>query len=148
MYVYGTCCSMSVVVTVWGLWEVCCVAAVVKDGGVLKCVVCVRYVIDVLYSDACSFSCSCIGSVSISSGRCMFVSCVHHVAVFNAAFSMTRILLMLVEYVRGDHIEEAYSRVGFMTVLYVAISVSFCLPHPVVVSAFVICSGLCACSEM
>ena len=24
----------------------------------------------------------------------------------------------------------------------------FCLPHPVAVSAFVICSGLCACTEM
>ena len=27
-------------------------------------------------------------------------------------------------------------------------SVSFCLPHPVAVSAFVICRGLCACTEM
>ena len=27
-------------------------------------------------------------------------------------------------------------------------SVSFCLPHPVAVSAFIICSGLCACTEM
>ena len=27
-------------------------------------------------------------------------------------------------------------------------SVSFCLPHPVRVTAFMICSGLCACSEM
>ena len=27
-------------------------------------------------------------------------------------------------------------------------SVSFCLPHPVAVSAFIICSGLCACIEM
>ena len=26
--------------------------------------------------------------------------------------------------------------------------VSFCLPHPVAVSAFMICSGLCACTEM
>ena len=26
--------------------------------------------------------------------------------------------------------------------------VSFCLPHPVAVSAFIICSGLCACTEM
>ena len=28
------------------------------------------------------------------------------------------------------------------------ISVSFCLTHPVAVSAFIICSGLCACTEM
>ena len=27
-------------------------------------------------------------------------------------------------------------------------SVSFCLPHPVAVSAFMICRGLCACIEM
>ena len=27
-------------------------------------------------------------------------------------------------------------------------SVSFCLPHPVAVSAFMICRGLCACAEM
>ena len=27
-------------------------------------------------------------------------------------------------------------------------SVSFCLPHPVAVSAFMICSGLCVCTEM
>ena len=27
-------------------------------------------------------------------------------------------------------------------------SVSFCLPHPVAVIAFMICRGLCACTEM
>ena len=27
-------------------------------------------------------------------------------------------------------------------------SVSFCLPHPVEVSAFMICRGLCTCTEM
>ena len=35
-----------------------------------------------------------------------------------------------------------------LTVLRVAMSVSFCLPHPVAVSAFMICRGLCACTEM
>ena len=44
--------------------------------------------------------------------------------------------------------EEAYSRAGLMTALSVAMSVSFCLPHPVAVSAFIICSDLCACTEM
>ena len=76
------------------------------------------------------------------------VSCVHPVAVLNAAFCMTCSLLMLVEDAGGDHMEEAYSRAGFMTALQVAMSVSFCLPHPVAVSAFIICSGLCACTEM
>ena len=69
-------------------------------------------------------------SVSVSSCRCMFLSCVHPVAVLNAAFSMTCSLLMLIEDAIGDHTEEAYSRAGLITALYVATSVSFCLPHP------------------
>ena len=59
---------------------------------------------------------------------CMFVSCVHHVAVLNDAFCMPCNLLMLVEDTRGDHMEEAYSRAGLMTALLLAMSVSFCLP--------------------
>ena len=47
----------------------------------------------------------------------VFVSCVHPVAVLNAAFGMSCSLLMLVEYARGDHMEEAYSRAGLITVL-------------------------------
>ena len=70
------------------------------------------------------------------------VSCVHPVAILNAAFCMTCSLLMLVEDERGDHMEEAYSRASLMMSLLVAISVSFCLPHPVAVSAFIICRGL------
>ena len=59
-----------------------------------------------------------MGSVSVSSSSCcMFVSCVHHVAVFNAAFCMTFSLLMLVEDGRGDYMEEAYARVGLITAL-------------------------------
>ena len=43
-----------------------------------------------------------MGSVSVSSCRCcMFVSCVHPVAVLNAAFCMTCSLLMLFEDARG-----------------------------------------------
>ena len=58
------------------------------------------------------------GSVSVSSCRCcMFVSCVHPVAVLNAAFCMTCSLLMLVEDAIGDHTEEAYSRAGLITAL-------------------------------
>ena len=90
-----------------------------------------------------------MGSMIVSSCRFgMFVSCVHPVAVLNAAFCMTCRLLMLVEHSRGDHTEEAYSRAGLITALWVAMSVSFCLPHPAVVSAFMICRGLCACTEM
>ena len=59
-----------------------------------------------------------MGSVSVSScRRCMFVSCVHPVAILNAAFCMTCSFLMLVEVARGDHMEEAYARAGHMTVL-------------------------------
>ena len=60
-----------------------------------------------------------MGSVSVSSCRCcMFVSCVHNVAVLNAAFCITFRLLMLVEDTRGDHIEETNSRAGRITDLY------------------------------
>ena len=56
-----------------------------------------------------------MGSVNVSSCRCcMFVSCVHPVAVLNAAFCMTCSLLMLVEDAIGDHTEEAYSRAGLI----------------------------------
>ena len=90
-----------------------------------------------------------MGSASVSSCRCcMFVSCVHPVAVLNAVFCMTCNLLMLVEDAIGGHTEEAYSRVGLKTTFYVAMSVSLGLPHPVAVSAFMICRGLCACTEM
>ena len=59
-----------------------------------------------------------MGSVSVSSCRwCMFVSCVHHVAVLNAEIYMTCSLLMLVEDAIGDHTEEAYSRAGLITAL-------------------------------
>ena len=49
-------------------------------------------------------------SVSVLSCRwCMFVSCVHPVAVLNVAFCMTFSLLMLVEDTRGDHTPEPVS---------------------------------------
>ena len=100
--------------------NVCCVATVVKDSwflslGVLKYVVCLCKGYDgcCLYCDAWSCRCSCMGSMNVSSWRCcMFMSCVHPVAVLNAAFCMTCSLLMLVEDARGDHMEEAYSRAG------------------------------------
>lgn len=71
-----------------------------------------------LSCDACSCKCSCVGRMFVSSCRCcVFVSCVHPVAVLNAAFCMTCSLLMLVEDATGDHMEEAYSRDGLMTAL-------------------------------
>ena len=47
----------------------------------------------------------------------MFVSGVPHVAVLSAAFCMSCRLLIMVEDVRGDHMEEAYIRSGLMTAL-------------------------------
>ena len=59
-----------------------------------------------------------MGSVNVSSCICcMFVSCVHPVAVINAVFCMTCSLLMLVEDTRGDHMEEAYFRARLMNAL-------------------------------
>ena len=57
-----------------------------------------------------------MGSMSVSSCR-WFVSCVHPVAVLNAAFCMTCSLLMMVKDAVGDHTEEAYSRAGLITAL-------------------------------
>ena len=63
--------------------------------------VCVKGVMDVvfcLYCDAWSCRCSCMGSMGVSSCRCcMFLSCMHPVAVLNAELCMTCSLLMLVE---------------------------------------------------
>ena len=64
-----------------------------------------------LNCEAWSCRCSGMGSVIVSSCRCcMFVSCVHPVAVLNASFGMTCSLL-------GAHMEEAYSRSDLITAL-------------------------------
>ena len=48
---------------------------------------------------------------------CVFVACVHPVAVLNTAFCMTCSLFMLVEDAIGDHTKEAYSRADLITAL-------------------------------
>ena len=74
--------------------------------------VCVGDVMDVVFS-VCfvrhgAVRCWCTGSVSVSACiYCMFVACVHPVAVLNTGFCMPCILLRLVEDARGDHMEEA-----------------------------------------
>ena len=88
--------------------------------------VCVGDVMDVVFS-VCIVRRGAVGArvwgvphfkAGVSSCRCcMFVSCVHPVAVLNAAFCMTCSLLMLVEDAIGDHTEEAYSRAGLITAL-------------------------------
>ena len=93
--------------------------------------VCVRSVMNVVIS-VCIVTRGAVGArvweVFCHSFRCcMFVSCVHPVAVLNAEFCITCSSLMLVEDARGNHMKKAYSRA---------------------MSAFIICSGLCACIEM
>ena len=109
MYVYMVhvcfyvCCSDCV-----GFCEnVCCVAGILKDS--VSALECLWRGCDVfVYCFNCEAS-SCrlsrMGSVRVLSCICcMFVSCVHPVAVLNAAFCMTCSLLMLVEDERGDHV--------------------------------------------
>ena len=81
-----------------------------------------------LYCDACSCRCSCMGNLSVPSCKCcMFVSCVHIVAVGNVAFSITCSLLLLVDDARGDHMEETYSRTGLMSCIAVTLAPSHSL---------------------
>ena len=61
--------------------------------------------------------CVCVGDVMDVVFSVCIVSCVHPVAVLNAAFCMTCSLLMLVEDAIGDHTGEAYSRAGLITAL-------------------------------
>ena len=85
--------------------------------------VCVGDVMDVVFS-VCIVRRGAVGA-RVWGGECKcfvmqmlyVVSCVHHVAVLNAAFCMTCSLLMLVEDAIGDHTEEAYSRAGLITAL-------------------------------
>ena len=104
---------------------------------------------EVVNGEVWSSRCSYIESMSVPTYKCfMFVSCVHPVAVINAAFCMTCSLLMLVENARGDHMEEAFSRASLMTALWVGMGVVFCFPHAVAGSVFIICGGLCTYTEI
>ena len=86
-----------------------------------------------LYCEAWSCRCLCMGSVSVSSCRCcMFVSCVHPVAVLNVVFCMTCSLLMLVMDARGDHIYFVGSHECLL------VSTTSCCSE-----CFMICRGLC-----
>ena len=87
----------------------CCIAAVVENSGFLSLGV-LKYVVCLCRG--------CDGCVSVSPCICcMFVFCVHHVAVLQAVFFMTCSALMLVEDKRGDHMKEAYSRASLITAL-------------------------------
>ena len=98
------------------------------------------------YCAACSWRCSLIGSMWVSSCKCcMFVSVVQPVAMRRALFCMIWSLLTFVCERVGDHVGEAYSRMGRGIALYVAMIVSFCLPHlvEVVVRVFSVLCRRC-----
>ena len=84
-----------------------------------------------------------MGSMSVSSCRCcMSVSCVRPVAVLDAAFCTTCSLVMLVE--DGRRILQSRSHdclVGSHECLLL-------LSHAVPMSVFIICRGVCACTDM
>ena len=91
--------------------------------------------------DVCSWRCSFMGRVCVSSCRCcLFVSVVHPVAIVSAVLCVISSLLMFVPDASGDHMVETCSSMGLVMGLYVAMIVSFCFPHHVVdVSALNIC---------
>ena len=73
----------------------------------------------------------------------MFVSCVHPVAVLNAAFCMTCSLLMLVKDAIGDHTEEAYS-VALLMCLFVLCVACLIVFVNCLVKQFAMCVGVVA----
>ena len=87
-----------------------------------------------------------MGSVSVSSCICcMCVSCVHPVAVLNAAFCMTCSLLMLVKDARGDHMEGILQSRSHNCIVGIHECLLLFTLSPVAVSAFMICRGLFIC---
>ena len=81
-----------------------------------------------LICDACSWKCSLMGRVCVSSCRCcVFVSVVQPVAILSEVFCVICTLLMFVSDASGDHMVEAYSSMGHVMALYVAMIVSLCL---------------------
>ena len=128
--------------------NVCSVAAVVKDSvfslGFLKYVVCLCKGCDgccvfCLYCDAWSCRCSGMGSMSVSSCRCcLFVSCVHHVAVLNAAFCMTcsSFLICVCMFI----VSKSFSHISSVTVIVRAGGAIWLNPFATVL--FSVCSAI------
>ena len=81
-----------------------------------------------------------MGRLCVSSCRCsVFVSVVHPVAILSAVFCVICSWLMFVSDASGDHMVEAYSSMGLVMALFVAMIVTSCFPHVVDVSAVSIC---------
>ena len=93
MLLYGVCFLR--------LGIVCCV--------VRQCSGCVGCCDFCLMCDACSWRCSFMGSVCVSSCRCcVFVSVVHPVAILNAVFCVICSLLMFVSDAISNHMVVLY----------------------------------------
>ena len=76
----------------------------------------------------------------------MLVSRVHPVAILRAVFCTVCMAWMFVLDAMGYQTVPAYSRTGSVMALYVVVSVSFCFPHCVDVSAlsmFMVFLALC-----
>ena len=83
-------------------------------------------------------------------GICRNVCCVAAVIKNTVSFSLVvlKYVVCLCSGCDGCCVFLFVLRAGLITALYVAMIVSFCLPHPVAVSAFMICRVLCGCTEM
>ena len=85
------------------------------SGCCLLCSVCVGCCDFCLNCDACSWRCSFMGRVCVSSCRCcVFVSVVHPVAILNAVICVICSFLMFVSDASGDHIVDTFSRMGLV----------------------------------
>ena len=114
--------------------------------------VCVRDVMDFVFS----FVLCCVELYVLVYVKCkcfvmqMLYVCVLYVSCFSSQCCVLHDL-QFVNAGRGCK-RRPYGRGMFksclMTALRVAMSVSNCLPNPVAVSAFIICRGLCACTQM
>ena len=102
-----------------------------------------------LYCEAWSCRCSCMESVTVSSCRCcMFVSCVYPVAILNAAFYMTFSIFNAGRvckrrpYGRGILQSRSHDCLIGSHECLLLFTPSCCSEY------FMICKGLCACTEM
>ena len=107
VYGVGVCVNVCVIVCVvvvvcfLRLGVVCCVVVWCRG-----CVGCCDFC---LICDACSWTCSLMGKVFVSSCRCgVFVSVVHPVAILSALFCVICSLLMFVSDASGNHMVETY----------------------------------------
>ena len=107
---------------------------------VLGVVLCSVWFFFLLICDVCSWRCSFMGNLCVSSCRCfVLVSVVHPVAILSAVFCVIRSLFKFVFDASGDHIVKRYSSIGLVMALYVASTLSICIVLRAFVVVFVVC---------